>query len=538
MDGEGRLVQINAAFTAITGYDAEAMIGKAPPVSRAGEQGIALETLWNTLKTKGRWAGEILSRRKTGEIFPGWLDIAGVTDSDGSIYYIGLLSDLTHRKDLEQQLQFQAWHDPLTRLPNRRLLEMRLVQALAQAERHHYLVAVLLLDLRGFKTVNDRLGRDLGNQVLQSVADRLSKSLRAEDTLARAGDDEFIILLPQVKERGNVAALAGHLLGLFEQPIAAGGTGLRQGASIGIALFPSDGRTPEDLLRRADTAMYAAKHALAAHDQKTPGNYMFYGATKAVSLEQHSQQHQELERVLARKEFALYYQPQVELRTRRLVAAEALPRWRHAQRGASSSRDAPLAAPGDLGLALGDWVIEEACRQLAAWQAANLPLRLAVNLSARQFENEKLLTYVRHCLDMYGVDPQRLEFEITEALLAEKTAAARRFISACRALGITFAIDAFGIGYSSLTCLEELPVAALKIDPRFVARMLDNKKDWVIVKASIDAAHAMGLVVTAEGVETETQHLYLQELGCDLAQGFWISPPVTAEELAQRFKSP
>ncbi|MDE2089057.1 MAG: EAL domain-containing protein, partial [Gammaproteobacteria bacterium] len=532
-DSEGRLVHVNPAFTAITGYAASEVRGRTLGFLSSGKQDKDFyRAMWDAITQQGRWSGKIWNRLKTGETQLQWLDVVAMqSPGKRETHYLGVLSDFSKVERLEAQLQHQALYDSLTRLPNRQFLETRMRQAIAQAERHGHMLAVLFIDIDQFKIVNDSLGHTFGDRLIQVVAERLSRFLRAEDTLARPGGDEFIVLMPRLENPAGASALAERLLKQFTQPFEIDGKLLHLGASIGIALYPVSGTSPEDLLRHADSAMYAAKDGLTIQDRKHPGNYLFYCAPGAASLRHYLQLRRELEQALERREFVLYYQPVVELSDRNIVAVEALVRWQHPQRGLCLPGEfIPLAEQTRQIIEIGDWVIQEACRQWSTWSAAGRAFNLSVNLSPRQFESQTLLTNFRRCLDAHPLDPKRLEFEITETALMEKTPAMHRFIDACREMGITFSIDDFGTGYSSLIYLEELPVTSLKIDQRFVAGMLENKKDQTIVKTIIDMGHAMELTVIAEGVETEKQFLRLRELGCDRAQGYWFGRPMPIAE--------
>ena len=535
-DDMTRILQVNAAFTHITGYTQEEMIGKTPKILYSGKHDPSFyKSMWEKINSEKHWAGEIWNRRKNGEIYPEWLEINAVQNEKCKItHYIGVFSDLTHHKNLEERLWFQTWHDPLTGLPNRRRLETHLKKALVEAKHHQHQLALFFLDVDEFKVVNNSLGQNAGDRVLEKIAERLSQAIGSGNMLAREGGDEFIILQTHVNEAEDAAAMAEKLLDLFDSPYKIESEEIHLRISLGIALFPDNGKTAEDLLRHADIAMYAAKNTLGMHSRRKAGNYMFYGAPESTSLTRYLKVREELEQALTAQEFVLYYQPQLDLRTGRIIGVEALIRWQHPQRGLlPPSEFIPLAEQTSLILPIGDWVIEQVCRQLSLWKAADLQLTLAANLSARQFKSNSLLAHVEHCMSNHLFDPRYLEFEITETTLMDKTSMTTHFVDACREKGIRFSIDDFGTGYSSLAYLEALPVNTIKIDQRFVAGMLKNRKDLAIVKAIIEMGHAMNLTLIAEGIETSEQSLALKEMGCDLAQGFWFYRPMPINKLEQ-----
>ncbi|MDE3022934.1 MAG: EAL domain-containing protein [Pseudomonadota bacterium] len=531
-----RILRVNPAFTRITGYTAGEIIGKTPKILCSGRHDPGFyKSMWEKINTEKHWSGEIWNRRQDGGIYPEWLSINSVSDVNGVVtHYVGIFSDLTRRKHLEEQLYFHEWHDPLTRLPSRQFLEVQLAQAIVKAEHGNYQLAVIFLDLDEFKVVNNSLGHTVGDQMLEKIAERLSQALGPENLLARQGGDEFIILMPRLHDSEEVIVLTEKVLDQFDLPFEVEGEVMRIGASLGIALYPGNGKLPEDLLRHADTAMYSAKNALSSHGHRKAGNYMFYGARESRSLNRYLRLREEMERALVEQEFVLHYQPQIDMCTGHIVAAEALIRWQHPERGLlPPSEFIFMAEQTSLILPIGDWVIEQVCRQLSSWKAAGLQITLAANLSVRQFKSDSLLAHVERCMSNHPFDSRYLEFEITESILMDKTSRTHHFIDSCREKGIRFSIDDFGTGYSSLAYLEALPVNAIKIDQRFVAGMLRNRKDLAIVKAIIEMGHAMNLKLVAEGIETPEQSLTLKEMGCDLAQGFWFHRPMPVNKLEQ-----
>jgi diguanylate cyclase (GGDEF)-like protein/PAS domain S-box-containing protein len=529
-DLSGVIVRVNRAFTEITGYQPGDVMGKKPSLLRSG---VDDETLFAHIRPRleegGHWQGELLNRRRDGTLFPASISISAVNNSRGEMQ--GLITsfrDITESKSSEERIRHLAYYDPLTALPNRTLFSDRLQQEMQRAQRSNRLVALLFLDLDRFKEVNDSMGHGIGDQLLKQVADRLQQCVRADDTVARMGGDEFTIILCDLPSRARAVASATSvsekIMQALAQPFWLVGREIFLSTSIGIALCPYDGEEAPLLLRNADTAMYHAK-------ESGKNNFQFYAesmnARSAERLDLQSAMH----RAVIDEQFELRYQPIVRLRDRRLIGAEALLRWRHPQKGLiSPSEFVPIAEESGLIVPIGAWVLEKACRQLAAWQADGIHIeRIAVNLSARQFSDGDLAGTVIRALDSSGVAADQLELELTESILMDDVGHSLGQLQDLKAMGVRLAIDDFGTGYSSLNYLKQFPLNCLKIDRAFV-RELADEQDQRIVRAIIALARSFNLEVLAEGIEDTEQLQALEALGCDKGQGFYFSRPLTGEE--------
>ncbi|MCU7919469.1 MAG: EAL domain-containing protein [Candidatus Thiodiazotropha sp. (ex Epidulcina cf. delphinae)] len=527
-DAKANIVSVNPAFETITGYIANDVIGINPRILKSGHHDAAFyKEIWTTLQKTGHWRGEIWNRRRNGEVFPEWLTISTVKDTQQRItHYVGVFSDITQIKEAQDQINFLAHHDALTRLPNRALLRERLNHALMHAQREDSSLALLFLDLDRFKTVNDSLGHPIGDQVLQKMSRRISSVIRASDTLARLGGDEFILLLEEKTNAQHAAVVARKLIGLFSDPMTITRHELVVTASIGISIFPNDGDDPDILIRHADRAMYEAK-------QQGRNTYRFFTQALTEGAFERLLMENELRRAVERGELILHYQPQVDITDRRLQGIEALVRWQHPHQG--------LIPPGlFIGLAeeigiiddIGAWVLHTACQQIAAWDEQGFIVpRIAVNLSVQQLGREGLVDRISTELQEAGLAAERLELEVTESMLMRNPALSRSVLGELKGLGVKIAIDDFGTGYSSLAYLKLLPLNRLKIDQSFVHDIGRDSNDEAIVRAIIALSENLGLEAIAEGVEDENQAAFLQQEGCRLAQGFLYSSPLPMEEL-------
>ncbi|MCU7937633.1 MAG: EAL domain-containing protein [Candidatus Thiodiazotropha sp. (ex Dulcina madagascariensis)] len=527
-DAKANIVSVNPAFETITGYIANDVIGINPRILKSGHHDAAFyKEIWTTLQKTGHWRGEIWNRRRNGEVFPEWLTISTVKDTQQRItHYVGVFSDITQIKEAQDQINFLAHHDALTRLPNRALLRERLNHALMHAQREDSSLALLFLDLDRFKTVNDSLGHPIGDQVLQEMSRRISSVIRASDTLARLGGDEFILLLEEKTNAQHAAVVARKLIGLFSDPMTITGHELVVTASIGISIFPNDGDDPDILIRHADRAMYEAK-------QQGRNTYRFFTQALTEGAFERLLMENELRHAVERGELILHYQPQVDITGKRLEGIEALVRWQHPDQG--------LIPPGlFIGLAeeigiiddIGAWVLHTACQQIAAWDEQGFIVpRIAVNLSVQQLGREGLVNRIATELQEAGLPAERLELEVTESMLMRDPALSRAVLGELKGLGVKIAIDDFGTGYSSLAYLKLLPLNRLKIDQSFVHDIGRDSNDEAIVRAIIALSENLGLEAIAEGVEDENQAAFLQQEGCRLAQGFLYSPPLPMEEL-------
>ena len=486
------------------------------------------------LQRSGQWAGEIWSRRQSGEVFPQWMNITAVMNEHKQVsHYVATLTDITQRKAAEEQIRQLAFFDPLTGLPNRRLLMDRLHRALAVSERNKSSGAVLFIDLDHFKTINDTLGHEKGDLLLQQVAKRLAGSIREGDTVARLGGDEFVVMLEELDTAREIAAdeaksVGEKILTLLNQPYRLIDFDFHSTSSIGVALYSGQSVPMDDLLKQADLAMYQAKSA-------GRNSMRFFDPAMQALVNTRAKLESDLREGILRGQFILYYQPQVDA-FNHVTGAEALLRWLHPGRGMVSPADfIPLAEETGQILPLGNWVLETACAQLLAWaqQPVHAHLMLAVNVSARQFREPDFAHYLLGLLDYTGANPKKLKLELTESVLADNLEDIVTKMTALRERGVSFSLDDFGTGYSSLSYLKRLPLDQLKIDQSFVRDVLIDPNDAAIAKTVVALAQSLGLTVIAEGVETEAQRDFLARHGCHAYQGYLFSRPLPIEEFEQ-----
>ncbi len=528
-DADNRIIDVNPAFSHITGYSREEVMGANPALLSSGLHDPAFYAgMWNTLQQEKSWRGEIWNRRKNGEIYAELLSIAMIIDDDGNVMrHVGVFSDISYLKEHEEALSRIAHYDALTGVPNRMLLADRMRQAIAQTSREQNMVAVCYLDLDGFKPVNDTYGHEAGDQVLVEVAKRLGNTIRGGDTVARLGGDEFVVLLLGLSKGDECMKTLERLLAAISQPIPIKGNQLTLGASIGVSIYPLDDEDPDTLLRHADQAMYVAK-------QSGKNRFYIYDATLDQRNRDMNEFFQSIRSGLKLGQFELHYQPKVNLSTRRLAGVEALIRWRHPERG--------LLAPAEflrhventeLDVEIGDWVIATALAQIDQWQRAGRNIDVSINISAYHLEAPHFVDKLRAQLERYPeLAPGRLQIEVLETAALNEIAIVREVIDACRKFGVTFALDDFGTGYSSLSYLSNLPVDVLKIDQSFVRDMLDDKGCRAIVQGIIALASAFDRHTIAEGIETAGQYRMLLDMDCEFGQGYDIGRPMPAEELA------
>ena len=525
-DEKNRIVSVNEAFTQITGYAPDEVIGQDPRMLASGRHDTSFyRQMWDALQRNGHWAGEIIDRRKSGDVYPKWMSINAVMEFPAGrvTHYIAMFTDITERKRAEERIHFLAHHDALTELPNRLSLELRLEQALIDARRHDWNVGVLFIDLDRFKVINDTLGHNIGDKLLIEVARRFTVAVRESDMVARLGGDEFVIVLPDLENPDAAAHVALKIVSALLTPIRIDSHELHTSPSIGISIYPMDGRSVDAILKNADTAMYHAK-ALGRNNYQFFAEEMNRIANERLSLEGR------LRQALARQELSLHYQPQMAADGSCVIGVEALLRWEAPNEGMiAPDRFIAIAEETGLIVPIGEWVLKEACRQLRTWLDAGVPpLRMAVNLSARQLGNAELLTTVSEALAESGIPPQLLELEITESAIMEKPEEAIKVLQALKQRGIKLAVDDFGTGYSSLAYLKLFPIDHLKIDRSFVRDIERDPDDAAIAISTIALAHSLGLKVVAEGVETRDQLMLLQRNGCDEVQGFLFSRPLPA----------
>ncbi|MBT9506909.1 EAL domain-containing protein [Rhodoferax sp.] len=529
------ILRVNKSFTDSVGYTEAEAVGQTLALFNSGRHDDAFYANMNRhLEQHGQWAGEIWSRRKNGEVFPEWINIMAVLDDRQEVsHYVATLTDITQRKAAEEQIKQLAFFDPLTSLPNRRLLMDRLEHALAVSERNKRSGALLFIDLDHFKTLNDTQGHDKGDQLLQQVAKRLTGCVRDGDTVARLGGDEFLVMLEDLDQVPEVAAAEARLVGekiveLLNRPYRLGELDFHSTPSVGVALYYDHSVSIEELLKQADLAMYQTKSA------GRNGMRFFDPAMQAV-VNSRARLEADLRQGILLEQFVLYYQPQVD-RHGRVTGVEALLRWPHPERGMVSPLEfIPLAEETGHILQLGNWVLETACAQLVAW--AKHPVRseltIAVNVSARQFREKDFAAYVLGLIEYTGANPQNLKLELTESMLADNLEDIVDKMSALRERGIGFSLDDFGTGYSSLSYLKRLPLDQLKIDQSFVRDVLTDPNDAAIAQTIVALAQSLGLAVIAEGVETEAQRGFLADHGCHAYQGYLFSRPLPVKDLEQ-----
>lgn len=535
-DRNNCIVAVNAAFSEMSGYPAEEVIGGNPRMFASGRNEPAFyASMWRAINEQGVWSGEIWDRRKDGQLYPIWLTVSAVADNTGEVSnYVATFTDIGERIEATQQLLHLAYHDPLTLLPNRLAFESQLELAIRSCERDHKQVALMLIDLDHFKTVNDTLGHATGDELLKSVAIRLRDCVRASDIVARLGGDEFVVVLPDIDSAMTVATLAGkvqHRLADHSHQI--GAHSLYATPSIGISIYPGDGRDRETLLRNADVAMYHAK-------DRGRNNYQFYASRMNEAAGERLQMENALRQALAsitpeHSPFSLHFQPQINVADGRVVGLEALARWYDPVLGqVPPDRFIRIAEDSGLMQPLGDWVFWETCRHIRRFRDAGLTdLRVAVNISAQQLRHEALPMLVRGVLACYDLTPQDLELEITESTAMQNPDLTLSILNQFSDMGIVLAIDDFGTGYSSLAYLKHLPIHRLKLDRSFVKDIETDANDAAICSATVALGHNLGLELVAEGVETDIQREFLTRLGCDVLQGFFYSKPLPADQIIE-----
>ncbi len=527
-DAENNIIDVNAAFCRITGYGSEEVVGRNPRMLSSGQQSKEFyAAMWRDLMVNKSWRGEIWNRRKNGELFPEMLSISVLCGADGQVLrHVAVFSDISNLKAHEAELNRIAHFDALTGIPNRILLADRMKQAIAQTAREKNMMALCYLDLDGFKPINDTLGHQAGDEVLVEVARRIGNTIRGGDTSARLGGDEFVVLLLGLERGEECVVTLERLLESISQPIRVRDKPLVVSASIGVSIYPMDDEEPDMLLRHADQAMYIAKQA---------GKNRFH--IYDVALDRRARDQNEFLKnirfALEHGQFELHYQPKINLRTRELVGAEGLIRWRHPDRGLlSPAQFMPHIENTGLDIEIGQWVTTTALDQIAQLRTQGLDIEISINISGYHLESPGFVETLRKQVECHpGLRPRSLQIEVLETVALNDINIVREIIGECRDLGIGFALDDFGTGYSSLSYLSGLPVDVLKIDQSFVRDMLEDKGDRAIVQGIIALAYAFERQTVAEGIETVAQYRMLLEMGCELGQGFGIARPMPADEL-------
>jgi diguanylate cyclase (GGDEF)-like protein/PAS domain S-box-containing protein len=521
-DSSTRIQLVNKAFTDTTGYSAEEVIGKTPGILKSGKQGDDFyAAFWAALQRDGEWRGEIWNKRKNGSVYAEWLNVSAVHNSAGEVeHYVAIFSDITERKEREEAITFQAFHDALTGLPNRLLYKDRLDQALSQAKRTKgRRPVVMFLDLDKFKQINDQHGHDVGDLLLREVAARLKNCVRSADTVARFAGDEFTVLLPEACSADDAEAVAAKILAAMQEPICLGTEDRIVTTSIGISLYPDDGRDGETLMKAADAAMYQVKRAGRA-------GRAFFTTDLIDSPTRRAELEARLKDAFINREFLLHYQPIIDLQTGVVHGKEALIRWQ--------DRTGQLMMPDDfIGLAeevglmvkLGEWVLETACIQARMWQLEEQPVRVAVNLSTSEFKRPDLVGVVRDTLRRAGLSPALLELEVAESIVMQDADYSQRVFQELADLGVMLSLGNFGTGFLSLDLLHSLPVHTVKVDRSLIREHLNEAGDKRMLEAIFGLANALGLKAVAEGLESIDQLVLLHGYLCDRAQGFAIARP-------------
>jgi len=527
-DTQGTIISVNPAFTRITGYNADEVIGKNPRVLNSGRQGKEFYAeMWGELLKKGYWNGEVWNRRKDGASYAGRLSISALRDEAGRVtHYVGATSDITEFKLAQDRVRHLAYYDQLTGLPNGSLMRDRVNQLISTSQRDRREFSLLFIDLDNFKTVNDSLGHHVGDLLLQTIAGRLRASVREMDTVARMGGDEFVVVLPEVGIDG-AQHVARKIIGQVTNTFGIGLHKITMTTSVGIGVFPRDGGNVEIILKNAELALYQAK-------ARGKNDFAFFTEELNVQAFERLRMEHDLRHALLNEDLVLYYQPQVSLVTRDVIGMEALVRWPHPTLNmVPPDQFIPIAEESDLIIQLGEWTIHEACRQMRQWQRGGLQIPpVAVNISAKHMRHTDFYDSVESALRKTGLDPKYLELELTERAMMTDIDRSLEVMRQIGEMGIKFAVDDFGTGYSSLAYLKHLPLDKLKIDKSFVQDLAIDESDREIANTIIQLAHGLKLSVVAEGVETQQQMSILLGQGCDSAQGYLFGRPLPEYEVA------
>ncbi|WP_143559320.1 EAL domain-containing protein, partial [Solemya velum gill symbiont] len=538
-DSQGDILRVNDAFTKVTGYSREEVIGKNPNILQSGRHSADFyHDMWERINQDGCWQGEIWDRRKNGEVYPKWATITSVSDKNGQVSnYVSIFSDISSVKKAQDQILELAYYDPLTGLSNRRRLVEYLERAMVESKRSNMFGALMFIDLDNFKIINDTLGHEQGDVLLKEVANRLTTALREVDIVARLGGDEFVVILHELESDGNRAMqyarhIGENLIRILAKPHILEGRSYVCTGSLGITMYYGNEVSIDEIFRSSDVAMYEAK-------KRGRNSLRFFDPEMQASLEKRSQMESDLRIALKKKQFVLYFQKQVD-NEGRIIGMEALVRWAHPERGMiSPSEFIPVCEDSGLIVPVGHWILTESCRTLSQWQQHDSMkhLKLAVNISIKEFMQDDFVSQVNLLVDEYGVHSDRLELEITESMAHDDLDALIEKMHQLKKTGISIAMDDFGTGYSSLSYLKKLPVDIIKIDRSFVDDLGVNANNESIVKTIAKAGESFGMDVLAEGVETEEQFRLLIEYGYKQFQGYYFGKPMTADKFEEEFQS-
>ena len=534
-DKECNILVVNNSFTDITGITEEEMIGKNPDIlfsDRHPEE--FYSAMWDHLNKEGNWHGEIWNIKKNGDDYLTWTRITSVTDDMNNIInYVLVFSDITKIKQSEEHLKFLAHHDALTLLPNRTSLSLELEQAIHRAERQEQQFAIYFIDLDQFKHINDSLGHDIGDRILVKTSERLKQIARNEDTVSRLGGDEFVFIAETIKTIHDSSTVAERIIAIFNTSFEIEDLQLYVTPSIGIALYPDNGITPDELLKNADAAMYRAK-------LDGRNNFSYYSEELTIKAAERVKYENMLRHALENGELSLYYQPQIDIVQKKIQGIEVLLRWEHPTEGLiSPDTFIPIAEDSGQICAIGQWVLQKSCQFMKQLISDGVELNhISVNVSGIQFLRGQFVEYVEQLLKDIGLEGRYLQLEITESIVMNDKIKSIEALNKLAKIGISLSIDDFGTGYSSLSYLKKLPINCIKIDQSFIHDIPDDKDDKAITRSIIALGNALNLDIIAEGVEQIEQLEFLRKEGCNLIQGFFISQPIKDEEMITLLKQP